>query len=276
MGKMDGKVALVTGAGSGMGRATALLLADEGAAVVINDVTQERAEATCKELTANGGRGIAIGADVSDRPAVDAMYAKGQAEFGRIDAAIHVAGIPWGEEGEKERFNRAVDDMIASVQAGGPPVAKWDFFVNITDESFAHMLAVHLFGTFYCTRAAARMMMEQGSGAIVNFGSGAAVMGFPGSGHYAAAKAGILGMTRAAAVELGAWGVRVNAICPGAVDTPMLENLPPAFTAMGVSQTPLGRMAAPEELAAVALFLVSDDSSYMTGQTLEPNGGMHM
>jgi 3-oxoacyl-[acyl-carrier protein] reductase len=138
------------------------------------------------------------------------------------------------------------------------------------------MLAVHLFGTVYSTRAAACRMMQQGSGSIVNFGSGAAVMGFPGSAHYAAAKAGILGMTRAAAVELGGWGVRVNAICPGAVDTPMLANLPPAFTAMGVGQSPLGRMAAPEEIASVVLFLASDDSSYCTGQTLEPNGGMHM
>jgi 3-oxoacyl-[acyl-carrier protein] reductase len=101
-------------------------------------------------------------------------------------------------------------------------------------------------------------------------------MGFPGSGHYAAAKAGVLGLTRAAAVELGAWGVRVNAIAPGAVDTPMLALLPPAFVAMGMQQAPLGRVADPAELAGVVAFLLSDDASYMTGQTVEPNGGMHM
>ncbi len=274
--KLQGKVAVVTGAGSGIGRATALVLAAEGAAVVANDVTQERAQATIDELPVDAPRGLAVGADVSDSGAVDAMYAQVDDRYGRVDVAVNVAGIPWGDPDEGARFNRSVDDMVAEMAAGRPPAAKWDFFVNISDESFAHMLAVHLFGTFYCTRAAARRMMQQGSGSIVNFGSGAAVMGFPGSAHYSAAKAGILGLTRAAATELGGWGVRVNAICPGAVDTPMLANLPPAFTAMGVARSPLGRMAAPEEIASVALFLACDDSSYCTGQTLEPNGGMHM
>jgi 3-oxoacyl-[acyl-carrier protein] reductase len=101
-------------------------------------------------------------------------------------------------------------------------------------------------------------------------------MAFPASGHYSAAKAGILGMTRAAAIELGPWGIRVNAIAPGAVDTPMLAEAPPAFVTAGVAQTPLGRMADPSEVAGVVAFLLSDDASYMTGQTLEPNGGMHM
>jgi 3-oxoacyl-[acyl-carrier protein] reductase len=159
---------------------------------------------------------------------------------------------------------------------GKPPTTRWDHFLNISDASFDRVLQVHLYGTFYSTRAAARIMAEQGTGAIVNFASGAALKGYPGAGHYSAAKAGILGLTRAAAFELGPWGIRVNAIAPGAVDTPMLENLHPAFVAVGVAQMPLGRMAQPEEVAGVVAFVLSDDASYMTGQTVGVNGGDHM
>lgn len=272
--RFEERVVLVTGAGSGMGRASAHRLVGEGATVVVNDITQERAEATVAELD---GKGHAIGADVSDRAAVDAMYAETIDRFGRLDAVANVAGIPFGGEGEPERFAATIDALMTEMAAGGPLTTRWDFFVNITDESFERMLRVHLFGTFYSTRAAAKIMMHQErGGAIVNFASGAAVMGFPASAHYAAAKAGILGLTRAAAFELGAWGVRVNAIAPGAVDTPMLADAPPAFVATGTAQYPIARMAQPSEVAGVVAFILSDDASYMTGQTLEPNGGMHM
>jgi len=272
--RFDGKVFLVTGAGSGMGRASAHRLVAEGARVVVNDITHERAEATAAELD---GGAHAIGADVSDCDAVEAMFAETIDRYGRIDGVANVAGIPFGAEGELERFGATIDSMMAEIAAGSPPTTRWDFFVNISNESFEKMLRVHLFGTFYSTRAAARIMMHQeGGGAIVNFASGAAVMGFPASAHYAAAKSGILGLTRAAAFELGAWGVRVNAVAPGAVDTPMLADAPPAFVAAGVAQNPIARMADPGEIAGVVAFLLSDDASYMTGQTLEPNGGMHM
>jgi 3-oxoacyl-[acyl-carrier protein] reductase len=273
MERFHDKVVLVTGAGSGMGRAAAHRLVQEGAAVVVNDVTQARAEAMAAELD---GEALAIGADVSDRAAVDAMYARAMDRFGHLDGVANVAGIPYGGEGEAERFAATIDAMVAEMAAGNPPTTRWDFFLNITDESFERMLRVHLYGTFYSTRAAARIMVEPGSGAIVNFASGAAVTGFPGSAHYAAAKAGILGLTRAAAFELGPWGVRVNGIAPGAVDTPMLATMPPAFVAMGMAQNPIPRMADPSEIAGVVAFVLSDDASYLTGQTLEPNGGMHM
>lgn len=273
MGRFADKIVLITGAGSGMGRASAHLLATEGATVVVNDLTQERAEATVAELD---GKGHAIGADVSDAAAIEAMYAETMERFGRLDGVANVAGIPFGDQADRDRFDATIEAMAAEMAGGGPPTTRWDHFVGITDESFDRVLRVHLYGTFFSTRAAARIMMEQGSGAIVNFASGAAVKAFPGSGHYSAAKAGILGMTRAAAFELGPWGVRVNAIAPGAVDTPMLENLHPMFVAMGVAQMPLRRMAQPEEVATVVAFLLSDEASYMTGQTVEVNGGDHM
>ena len=273
MRRFEDKVALVTGAGSGMGRACAHRLVAEGATVVVNDITLERAEVTVAELD---GKGHPIGADVADAAAVESMYSEAMERYGRLDAVANLAGINFSGPGELERFTATVDAMTADMMAGRPATTRWDFFVNITDESFERMLRVHLFGTFFSTRAAARIMMLQGSGAIVNCASGAAVMAFPASGHYSAAKAGILGMTRAAAIELGAWGIRVNAIAPGAVDTPMLADAPPAFVTAGVAQTPLGRMADPSEVASVAAFLLSGDASYMTGQTLEPNGGMHM
>jgi 3-oxoacyl-[acyl-carrier protein] reductase len=273
--RFEDKVVLITGAGSGMGRASAHRLVEEGATVVVNDLTQERADATVAEL--QHGRALGIGADVSDPAAVEAMFATTMERYGRLDGVANVAGIPFGGEGEIERFSATIDEMMAEMAAGKPPTTRWDFFVSITDESFEKMLRVHLFGTFYSTRAAARIMMNQaGGGAIVNFASGAAVAGFPASAHYSAAKAGILGLTRAAAFELGAWGVRVNAIAPGAVDTPMLADAPPAFVAMGTAQQPIARMADPSEVASVVAFILSDDASYMTGQTLEPNGGMHM
>jgi NAD(P)-dependent dehydrogenase (short-subunit alcohol dehydrogenase family) len=272
---LEGRVALVTGAGSGIGRATALRFSAEGATVFVNDVTDEAARRTVDEIE-GPEPAYAVAADVSDSAAVDAMVAEVEARTGRIDVLVNVAGIPWSGAGEGERFNETLEAMMGEMAAGGPPSTRWDMLTHITDESFTRMLAVHLCGSFYTIRAAAPGMMRRESGSIVNFASGAAVTPMPGSPHYSAAKAGVLGMTRSLAGELGAYGIRVNAVAPGAVLTPMTATLPPAFTASAVLQYPLGRAAQPEEIASVVLFLAADESSYMTGQTLEPNGGMHM
>ncbi len=269
------KVALVTGAGSGIGRATAMRFAAEGATVFVNDVTVERAQGTVDEIGRDAAA-YAFGADVSDSAAVDAMVAAVEARCGRLDVLVNVAGIPWGGPGESERFNSTLEQMMEEMASGQPPTTRWDMLTHITDESFTRMLAVHLCGSFFTIRAAAPIMMRQESGSIVSFASGAAVTPMPGSPHYSAAKAGVLGMTRSLAAELGPYGIRVNAVAPGAVETPMTAILPPAFTASAVLQYPLGRVAQPDEIASVVLFLACDESSYMTGQTLEPNGGMHM
>jgi 3-oxoacyl-[acyl-carrier protein] reductase len=276
MGKLDGKVALVTGAGSGIGRATALLYANEGARVAVNDLTDERAQQTVDELPVSA-EGLAVGTDVSDSAQVAGMFAAIEERFGRLDVLVNTAGVPLGSVEERLRFEAKIAETMSVMAAGGSPGdVQWDFIRNVTDESFAHVVGVHLFGSFYCMRAAIDPMSRERSGTIVNFGSGAALMAFPASVHYSAAKAGILGMTRAAALELGPLGIRVNAICPGATDTPMIASAPAVFTEMSVAQLPLPRMAAPEEIASVALFLACDDSSYMTGQTVEVNGGLHM
>src|SRR5581483_9803018 len=208
--------------------------------------------------------------------AVNAMVAAAESRCGHVDVLVNVAGIPWGGPGESERFNATLEAMMLEMAAGGPPTTRWDMLCHITDESFARMLAVHLCGTFYTIRAAAPGMMRREAGAIVNFASGAAVSPMPGSPHYSAAKAGVLGMTRSMAAELGPYGIRVNAVAPGPVETPMTAILPPAFMAAAAAQYALQRVAQPEEIASVVLFLASEESSFMTGQTLEPNGGMHM
>jgi 3-oxoacyl-[acyl-carrier protein] reductase len=150
----------------------------------------------------------------------------------------------------------------------------WDVTQQLSDESWHRMIGVHLNGTFFCTREALRIMARLGRGAIVNMSSVAGLMGLESVPHYSAAKGGILSFTRAVAREVASRGIRVNAICPGYIDTPMTQGISPLAHAAVLSRTPLGRVAEPREVAATALFLASDDSSYFTGQWLSPNGGL--
>ena len=151
---------------------------------------------------------------------------------------------------------------------------QWDVTMALSDEAWHRMIGVHLNGTFFCTREALRLMSRENRGAIVNMSSVAALTGLEQVPHYSAAKAGILGFTRAVAREVGSRNIRVNAICPGFIDTPMTQGVSPLMRTAVVSRTPLGRWAEPEEVAATALFLVSDDSGFFTGQWLSPNGGL--
>jgi 3-oxoacyl-[acyl-carrier protein] reductase len=150
----------------------------------------------------------------------------------------------------------------------------WDITQNMTDEAWHRMIGVHLNGTFFCTREALRLMSRGERGVIINMSSVAALMGLDGVPHYSAAKGGILAFTRAVAREVGSRGIRVNAICPGYIDTPMTQPMSPLIRTAIVARTPLGRWAEPREVAATALFLASDDSSFFTGQWLSPNGGL--
>jgi 3-oxoacyl-[acyl-carrier protein] reductase len=268
--KLEGRVALVTGGGSGIGRAIALRFAAEGARVVVNDIHRDTAERTAGEIGA-GARAIA--ADVADSTQVRAMFAEVERAGGGLDVLVNNAGI--GEVGtsSREAFHAKVQARIGEAMAGKIET-HWDITQSLGDEAWARMLAVHLNGTFYCTREALALMSRVNRGAIVNISSVAGLTGIEVAPHYGAAKAGILGFTRSVAREVASRGIRVNAICPGWIETPILDGLPPTLRALAERQTPLGRLGQPGEVAAVALFLASDEASFVTGQWLSPNGGL--
>lgn len=205
----------------------------------------EGAQVAVADVQPAGGA-LFVPTDVSDPAAVDRLFTEVAEKLGPVDILVNNAGI-----------------------GGGPSPTAY-----LKDEDWARMLAVHLNGTFYCTRAALRVMQPRRRGHIINIASVAGLRGLPFGTSYSAAKAGILGLTRAVAQEVIADGIFVNAIAPGWVDTPILKNLPPDRLAMATALIPQGRIAQPDEIARVAVFLASDDSSYMVGQTVSPNGGI--
>lgn len=242
--RLAGKVALVTGAGQGMGRSIARLFAQEGASVVALDVDLAAVEATLAEVPAAQAC-VARRVDVTDSAAVKAVFDEAMARYGRIDVVVNNAGV-------------------GSVDA----------LAETPDASWARVIGVNLTGAFYLCREAVRCMQAAGTrGAIVNVSSTAALTG-EGPAHYCASKAGIMGLTRSAAREVAATGIRVNTVVPGPTNTPMMQGIPEAWSEAIVKGVPLGRMGEPDEVARVALFLASDDSSFVTGQNIAVNGGM--
>lgn len=240
-------VAIVTGAGSGIGRATALCFAAEGASVVVNDVRADAAESVAKQIATAGGEAESFPADVSDRARVDALVHRAVERYGRLDVMVNNAAAP----------------LPGSV-------------AETSDEDWRAVQSVTLDGTFYGLRAALAVMLRQGRGSIINVSSGAALGGEPGLAAYAAAKAAIVNLTKTAAVENGPNGIRVNAILPGPIETPPLLA---AVEARGgieawARQIPARRLGRPEEMASVALFLASDESSYVNGAAIVADGGI--
>jgi 3-oxoacyl-[acyl-carrier protein] reductase len=268
--RLEGKIALVTGGGSGIGRAIAVRFAEEGARVVVNDIRRETAEATARAI---GGQARAIAADVADSAAVRAMVDEVGRALGGLDVLVNNAGIGEVDAGNREAFQAKAQARIGEMMAGKVET-HWDVTQSLSDAEWARMLAVHLNGTFYCTREALKLMSRVNHGAIVNISSVAGLMGIEVAPHYGAAKAGILGFTRSVAREVATRGIRVNAICPGWIDTPILDPLPPMVRMLAERQTPLGRLGEPREIASAALFLASDEASFVTGQWLSPNGGL--
>jgi 3-oxoacyl-[acyl-carrier protein] reductase len=262
---LRGKVAVVTGGGSGIGEAICMRLGREGARVAVLDVDEDAAK-----LTAGLAGGIALRTDVSDSASVDRALADVEAELGPVDVWVNNAGIPSTAQAERV-LPRAEQQLVEA--AAGEITTPLDGVLRLPDEEWRRMLAVHLDGTFFGTRAAARSMAARRSGVIVNMASICGVEGCPGYPHYSAAKAGILGFTRAVAKELAVQGVRVNAIAPGYIEaaTAGLQGQT-VRTALRL-RTPLGRFGRPEEIAGTVVFLASDDAGFFVGATLNANGG---
>ncbi|HEY7542933.1 MAG TPA: SDR family NAD(P)-dependent oxidoreductase [Methylomirabilota bacterium] len=271
--KLKDRIALVTGGGSGLGRAIALLFAEEGAHVIVNELRLETAEHTVASMKGPAG-GRAIQADVADSAQVKAMFATIEREVGGLDILVNNAGIAFGPGDDRAEVNRKSEAMIMELLSGQGGQTHLDVTQNLSDESWRRMLAVHVDGTFYCTREALKLMSRKNRGAIVNLSSVAALTGLEVVPHYSAAKGAILAFTRAVAKDVASRGIRVNAICPGYIDTPMTERMSPLIRTAVIARTPLRRTGEPHEVAATALFLASDDSSFFTGQWLSPNGGL--
>jgi 3-oxoacyl-[acyl-carrier protein] reductase len=265
---LEGRVAVVTGGGSGIGEAICVRLASEGAKVAVLDVDEQAAR-----LTAELVDGVAVLADVSDSAAVDLALADAEAELGPVDLWVNNAGI--AAVAQAERVNPRAEQQLAEAAERGTISTALDGLVRLPDDEWRQMLAVHLDGTFHGTRAAARSMVADGrGGAIVNVASVCGIEGCAGYPHYSAAKAGILGFTRAVAKELIVQGVRVNAVAPGFVETPTSEMTSEPLRAALRLRTPLGRYGRREEIAATIAFLASDDAGFLVGETISPNGGI--
>ena len=249
--KLKGKVALITGAGLGMGRATALLFSQEGAEVIINDLNKDDLETTLDMLEGNNNSSY-IG-DISESDIVKDMFKEIETKYHKIDIVVNNAGIGrFSGDGE----NGEIQEM--------------------EDVGWKGVMGVNLDGTFFVSREAVRLMLKKETqGSLINISSTSAFSG-EGPLHYCTSKGALLSFTRALAVDLGSKGISVNAICPGPTATRMLEGIPDEWVESMVSAIPLGRVGQPEEVAKTSLFLASEDSSFFTGQTLAANGGSFM
>src|SRR5437588_7758624 len=231
--RLEGKVAVVTGGGSGIGRAVCERFAQEGATVAVNDIDAEAAQKTVADI----GGGVALPADVADVEQVRRMFEKVASELGRLDVLVNCAGIGETEGFDREEMTSRAEARIAETMTGQGISTHIDVAMEMTDDAWDRMIRVHLYGTFHCTREALKLMKDTG-GSIVNISSVAGLQGAPGIPHYSAAKAGILGFTKSVAQEAGSRGIRVNAICPGLIDTPMTEPIPAVLRLLIVGQTP--------------------------------------
>ncbi|WP_457551587.1 3-oxoacyl-[acyl-carrier-protein] reductase [Desulfobacula sp.] len=242
-----GKKALVTGSGGGIGKSIALLLADMGADIAINDVSIKNAQKTAKEIISKGRKALVSNADVVKNNDVKEMFKTIAAEFGRLDILVNNAGI-------------TRDSLLMEMEEN-----QWD-----------QVMDVNLKGVFLCCKYAAKMMSEQQSGKIINISSASAQIGNIGQANYVASKGGVISLTKTLAKELARYNINVNAVAPGYIRTPMTESVPEKVKNYIISQIPLNRAGKPEEVANAVAFLASDMSVYITGQILSINGGMYV
>jgi meso-butanediol dehydrogenase / (S,S)-butanediol dehydrogenase / diacetyl reductase len=252
--RFDGKVGLVTGAGSGIGRATAIGFAQHGGAVAIADINSENANKVAAEIAATGGQALAIVADVTQPADIDLMVSQTTSAFGRLDFLHNNAfGLPVAQ----------TSNQVASRTA------------DVDDEVWSHMLDVGLTAVFRAMKRAIPVMRAHGGGAIVNTASISGLRADYGIAAYNAAKAGVINLTRVVAIEYARYGIRANCICPGAIDTPLLAPAlaQPGFADQIKAAIPMGRLGQPEEMANVVLFLASDLASFVTGAAFVADGG---
>jgi 3-oxoacyl-[acyl-carrier protein] reductase len=243
--RLKDKVAIITGAGSGIGQATAVKFAREGARVAACDINPRSVEETVAMIAADGGSAAAFQVDVTSKQSIAAMVDGVKSRWGRIDVLVNNAGIV-----QDAQFKKMTDDQ-------------WDRVID-----------VNLKGVYNCTKAVVDVMLEQSSGCILNASSIVGLYGNFGQTNYAAAKFGVIGMVKTWARELGRKGIRANAVCPGFVATPILRSMPDKVVKMMEDRVPLGRLAQPEEIAATYAFLASDEASYINGAVIEVSGGV--
>jgi len=249
MNRLDGKIALVTGGSSGIGRAAALAFAREGAKVVIADILIEGSEETVQIIEKSGGQAIFFRTDVSKSAEVEALIKKTAETCGRLDCAFNNAGIGGGRAATAE----------------------------CTEEEWDRVMNINLKGVWLCMKYEIQRMLEQGGGAIVNTASVAGLVGFQNTPAYVASKHGVVGLTKAAALEYATFGIRINAVCPGVIRTPMIDRVVAARPKMEEVYTamhPVGRLGEPEEIAEAVVWLCSDAASFVTGHAMVVDGGL--
>ncbi|HMH48895.1 MAG TPA: 3-oxoacyl-[acyl-carrier-protein] reductase [Candidatus Acidoferrum sp.] len=244
---LDGRVAIVTGGTRGIGAAIAGWLAERGASVMVSGRDVDRLQSALKSMEGLAGRVAGLAADVAKREDVDRLVDAARQEFGRLDLVVNNAGI--------------VRDTL---------------LIRMKDDDWDQVMDVNLRGAFLMTRAAAKTMMRQRSGRIINVASTAGAMGNAGQVNYSAAKAGLIGLTKACARELAHWSILVNAVAPGLIDTDMSAGIPDAARQALLAQIPLARIGTAREVAEVVGFLAGDGASYVTGQVFHVNGGLYM
>lgn len=250
-GKLDGKVALVTGGASGIGRATALTFAREGAKLIIADMNEDGGQQTVHMITENGGEATFVQVDVTSAAQIEAMISKAVETYGRLDCSFNNAGT----EGTT---------MVSTI--------------DYKEDDWNRVLSINLTGVWLCMKYELTQMLKQGGGAIVNTASVAGLVGSKGAGSaYAASKHGVVGLTKTAALEYAKQGIRVNCVCPGVIRTPMMERMltrTPELEQQYIAAEPIGRLGLPEEIAESVVWLCSDAASFVTGHTMTVDGGM--
>ncbi|HXG14647.1 MAG TPA: 3-oxoacyl-[acyl-carrier-protein] reductase [Calidithermus sp.] len=243
---LAGRVAIVTGGSRGIGAAVAALLAEDGAAVVVSGRDADRLERAVKDLAATGASVVGVPGDVASREHCEQLVETARQRFGRLDLLVNNAGL-------------TRDGLL----------------VRMKDDDWDRVMEVNLRGAFLMTRAAAKVMVRQRGGRIINIASAAGAMGNAGQANYSAAKAGLIGFTKATARELAHWSILVNAVAPGLIDTDMSATMPEAARQALIAQVPLGRAGTAREVAEVVRFLAGDGATYITGQVFHVNGGLY-